>query len=152
MRPPRLQLPSFLCPRLRPTTYPPFLSPIPPAFTPHQSRPKSLKARDLPPKPVIPETEFTEVFLKGSGPGGQKINKTNSAVQLSHLPTGIVVKCQATRSREQNRKIARQILAMKVDEHFNGDNAREKLKESIRGRKKGSGAKKRRRKYRRLAE
>lgn len=66
------------------------------------------------PKPP-PESEIQESYLKGSGPGGQKINKTNSAVQLTHTPTGIVVKCQATRSRTQNRKIARDLLATKLD-------------------------------------
>ncbi|CUS13111.1 unnamed protein product [Tuber aestivum] len=44
-----------------------------------------------------------------------KQNKTSSAVQLKHLPTGIVVKSQATRSRSQNRKIARKILAEKLE-------------------------------------
>ncbi|RPB13290.1 hypothetical protein P167DRAFT_544645 [Morchella conica CCBAS932] len=78
----------------------------------------------MPPRPSVIEDEIVEVFLKGSGPGGQKINKTASAVQLKHLPTGLVVKSQATRSREQNRKIARNILAMKLDERFNGAESR----------------------------
>ncbi|KAI5803115.1 RF-1 domain-containing protein [Geopyxis carbonaria] len=77
---------------------------------------KKPRAPPLPPRPTPPPAhEFTEAFLKGSGPGGQKINKTNSAVQLKHKPSGIVVKCQATRSREQNRKIARRILAERLD-------------------------------------
>ena len=50
-----------------------------------------------------------------SGPGGQKINKTSSAVQLIHAPTGVVVKCQETRSRSQNRVIARNLLANKLE-------------------------------------
>ena len=50
----------------------------------------------------------------GSGPGGQSINKTNNNVQLLHKPTGIQVKCQETRSLQQNRKIARKILLEKV--------------------------------------
>ncbi|ODQ79322.1 hypothetical protein BABINDRAFT_161732 [Babjeviella inositovora NRRL Y-12698] len=78
------------------------------------------KANKLPPRPKItPETELVlkEVFLKGgSGAGGQKINKTNSKVQLTHLPTGLVVTNQATRSRDQNRKIARMILAQKLQD------------------------------------
>ncbi|CCH46912.1 Peptide chain release factor 1 [Wickerhamomyces ciferrii] len=69
----------------------------------------------LPPRPTIDESEFTEVFIKGGGPGGQKINKTNSKVQLKHIEYGIVVDCQETRSREQNRKIAREKLALEVD-------------------------------------
>jgi protein subunit release factor B len=52
--------------------------------------------------------------ISGSGPGGQSINKTNNNVQLLHKPTGVQVKCQETRSLEQNRKIARKILLEKV--------------------------------------
>lgn len=51
----------------------------------------------------------------GSGPGGQAINKTSSSVSLIHLPTGLRVQAQPTRSREQNRKAARRILAEKLD-------------------------------------
>lgn len=54
-------------------------------------------------------------LLTGSGPGGQAINKTSSSVSLIHLPTGIRVQAQPTRSREQNRKAARRILAEKLD-------------------------------------
>ena len=54
------------------------------------------------------------VGIVGSGPGGQSINKTNNNVQLLHKPTGIQVKCQETRSLQQNRKIARKILLEKV--------------------------------------
>uniref|UniRef100_A0A060T9I4 ARAD1D15466p n=1 Tax=Blastobotrys adeninivorans TaxID=409370 RepID=A0A060T9I4_BLAAD len=77
-----------------------------------------LKAHKLPPRPTISEDEIEEVFIKGGGKGGQKINKTNSKVQLRHIPTGIVVSCQYSRSREQNRKRAREILAGKVDEEL----------------------------------
>src|SRR5271163_3520000 len=40
--------------------------------------------KPLPPRPVLPDSELHHAYLKGSGPGGQKINKTNSAVQLTH--------------------------------------------------------------------
>lgn len=84
-----------------------------------------LKANKMPARPKVIESEITEVFLKGgTGPGGQKINKTNSKVQLKHIPTGIVVECQATRSREQNRKKAREILAMKVQHLHDPQNSR----------------------------
>ncbi|KAK9448660.1 RF-1 domain-containing protein [Limtongia smithiae] len=69
----------------------------------------------MPPRPTVPEEEIEEVFIKGGGKGGQKINKTNNKVQLKHIPTGIVMSCQATRSREQNRKIARQHLAEELE-------------------------------------
>jgi len=51
----------------------------------------------------------------GRGPGGQAINKTNSSVSLIHIPTGIRVQSQPTRSRAQNRIIARQILKERLD-------------------------------------
>lgn len=108
--------------------------------------------KPLPPRRVILEEEITEAFLKGSGPGGQKINKTSSAVQIKHLATGIVVKCQATRSREQNRKTARKILAEKLEELEKGDESRTAIKTERARTKKASANKKSRRKYRLLEE
>ncbi|KAK0754584.1 peptide chain release factor class I/class II, partial [Schizothecium vesticola] len=99
-----------------------------------------------------PESEFEESFLKGSGPGGQKINKTSSAVQLKHLPTGIVIKCQATRSREQNRKTARDLLAARLDELYNGEQSRTAIVGTFKKKRADSAAKKSRRKYKRLEE
>ncbi|KAM7206487.1 RF-1 domain containing protein [Naviculisporaceae sp. PSN 640] len=109
---------------------------------------KQMPSRPKPP----PETEIEESFLKGSGPGGQKINKTNSAVQLKHIPTGIVVKCQETRSRDQNRKIARNLLAQKLDILHNGDQSRWAIVGDHKKKKADSAAKKSRRKYKKLAE
>jgi len=96
----------------------------------------------------ILESDIEESFLKGTGPGGQKINKTNSAVQLKHIPSGIVVNCQHTRSRAQNREIARRRLADKLDEIENGDQSRKALRAADRAKKKASKAKKAARKYR----
>ncbi|KAK7749396.1 hypothetical protein SLS62_008140 [Diatrype stigma] len=107
----------------------------------------------MPPRPQPPpESEIEESFLKGSGPGGQKINKTSSAVQLKHKPTGIVVKSQATRSRSQNRTIARQLLAERLDDLARGDASRSAIVGAFRSKKKASAGKKSRRKYRKLAE
>ncbi|KAG6356150.1 hypothetical protein INS49_015537 [Diaporthe citri] len=115
--------------------------------------PDSKGATRYPPRPKPPpEHEFTEVYLKGSGPGGQKINKTNSAVQLRHIPTGIVVKCQDTRSREQNRKLAREHLAEKIDDMLNGDQSRSAVVARLKAKKKSSAAKKSRRKHRDVIE
>ncbi|KAI0459876.1 RF-1 domain-containing protein [Xylaria acuta] len=117
--------------------------------------PPLLKAssKNLPPRPKPPpEEEMEESFLKGSGPGGQKINKTNSAVQLKHLPTGLVVKCQATRSRSQNRNIARQLLADKLDDMARGNESRSSVVGEVKRKKRASSAKKSRRKYRKLDE
>ncbi|KAG5915473.1 hypothetical protein E4U61_004592 [Claviceps capensis] len=110
-------------------------------------------AKSLPPRPKPPpESEIEEAFLKGSGPGGQKINKTSSAVQLKHIPTGIVVKSQATRSRDQNRKIAREILAQKVDDFRNGDQSRAAIVGEIKRKKIENARRKSRRKYRKLEQ
>ncbi|OTA99218.1 hypothetical protein M426DRAFT_325361 [Hypoxylon sp. CI-4A] len=112
-----------------------------------------LKNTNLPPRPKPPpEEEIEEAFLKGSGPGGQKINKTNSAVQLKHIPTGIVVKSQATRSRSQNRVIARQLLADRLDQIARGDQSRSAVVGEFKRKKKASSGKKSRRKYRKLEE
>ncbi|WWC94586.1 hypothetical protein V866_001433 [Kwoniella sp. B9012] len=63
----------------------------------------------------IPEHELDEKFVRGRGPGGQAINKTNSSVSLTHIPTGIRVQAQPTRSREENRKVARKILGERLE-------------------------------------
>jgi protein subunit release factor B len=79
-------------------------------------------------------------------------NKTNSAVQLKHIPTGIVVKSQATRSRDQNRKHARELLAQRVDEFHNGDQSRSAIVGRVKEKKAASASKKSRRKYKKLEE
>ncbi|KAK0512572.1 hypothetical protein JMJ35_004589 [Cladonia borealis] len=109
-------------------------------------------ATQLPRRLTVNEKDIEEAFLKGSGPGGQKINKTSSAVQLKHVPTGIVVKSQATRSRSQNRKIARQNLAEKIEELEKGPESRTALKAEIKRKQKASKSKKARRKYRALQD
>lgn len=106
----------------------------------------------LPPRRSIPEDEIQESFLKGSGPGGQKINKTSSAVQLKHLPTGIVVKCQATRSRAQNRKSARKLLAEKLEQVEMGDQSRTALRAELERRKRRVREKKARKKYGKIGD
>jgi len=78
--------------------------------------------------PELKESDLEESFVRGSGPGGQSINKTNNNVQLLHKPTGIQVKCQETRSLQQNRKIARKILLEKLDHLFNPGLSKEDLK------------------------
>ncbi|KAL4803320.1 RF-1 domain-containing protein [Aspergillus unguis] len=107
-----------------------------------------LLEKPLPPRLKLDDADITLSYLKGTGPGGQKINKTNSAVQLIHKPTGIVVKSQATRSRSQNEKFARQILADKVEQALKGDQSRVALKAERERKKKASKMKKSRRKYR----
>ena len=63
----------------------------------------------------IAETELLEKFVRGSGAGGQKINKTSNCVFLKHLPTGVCIKCQMDRSREMNRFLARRELCDQLE-------------------------------------
>jgi peptide chain release factor len=63
----------------------------------------------------ILEDDLQETFVRSSGPGGQKVNKTSSCVHLVHLPTGLSVKCQKERSQTLNRFLARRLLCDKVE-------------------------------------
>ncbi|HPG29350.1 MAG TPA: peptide chain release factor-like protein [bacterium] len=82
------------------------------------------------------ECDIEESFIKSSGAGGQKINKTSSCVYLLHAPTGINVKCSASRSQSLNRYCARQILLKKIDCLTNGKKSEEKqIIDKIRRRK-----------------
>ena len=59
--------------------------------------------------------DVEERFVRGSGPGGQKINKTSSTVWLQHRPTGVEVRCQAERSQAANRELAWADLCGKLE-------------------------------------
>ncbi len=85
----------------------------------------------------LSELELREQFVLGSGSGGQKINKTSSAVRLTHLPSGLCVKIQVSRSREDNRWLARRALAEKILELRDGEkSARRQAQEKIRRQKR----------------
>jgi peptide chain release factor 2 len=54
--------------------------------------------------------------FRSSGPGGQHVNKTESAVRLTHLPSGLVVTCRAERSQHQNKALCLQKLRERVEQ------------------------------------
>ena len=80
------------------------------------------------------------------------VNKTSIVAQLKHKPSGLVVRCQETRSLQQNRKIARRMLLERIDDLENGKNSRNALKKSAAMKKARSAQKKRNRKYRVVEE
>ena len=57
------------------------------------------------------EEDLDESYILGGGPGGQKTNKTSNVVRLAHEPSGFMVRCGETRSRETNRWVARRMIA-----------------------------------------
>jgi protein subunit release factor B len=62
----------------------------------------------------IKEDDLIEKFILGSGKGGQNLQKTSSCVYIKHIPTGIEVKCQKSRSRDINRYQARKLICEKI--------------------------------------
>jgi protein subunit release factor B len=68
----------------------------------------------------VREQDIEEQFVRSSGAGGQKVNKTSSCVVLHHRPTGIRVKCQQERSQALNRFLARRILLDKIEARLRG--------------------------------
>lgn len=78
--------------------------------------------------PTLNPEDLEEDFVRGSGPGGQAVNKTSNAVILKHKPSGLIVKCHQTRSLARNRELAREILTLKLDQLINGETSVEAQK------------------------
>ncbi len=68
----------------------------------------------------VREADIEESFVRSGGHGGQNVNKTSTCVMLLHRPTGVQVKCQATRQQGLNRFIARRLLLDKIEQKRNG--------------------------------
>ena len=90
----------------------------------------------------IREEDLEERFIRSSGAGGQKVNKTSSCVYLKHLPSGIAVKCMKDRSQSINRFLARRELVAKIERtssHANpGVTKREHIRKQKQKRRKRS--------------
>jgi protein subunit release factor B len=68
----------------------------------------------------VNESDIAESFVRSGGHGGQNVNKTATCVMLLHRPTGLQVKCQATRQQGLNRFLARRLLLDKIEEQKRG--------------------------------
>ncbi len=71
----------------------------------------------------VKETDLEESFVRSGGHGGQNVNKTSTCVMLLHRPSGIQVKCQATRQQTLNRFLARRLLLDKLEARQRGFDA-----------------------------
>ena len=85
----------------------------------------------------VREADIEESFVRSGGHGGQNVNKTSTCVMLLHRPTGVMVKCQATRQQGLNRFLARRLLLDKIEAQRKGREAAERARvEKIRRQKR----------------
>jgi peptide chain release factor 2 len=93
--------------------------------------------------PEIPETDDYELedddirvdTYRASGAGGQHVNKTDSAVRMTHIPTNIVVQCQNERSQMKNRAVAIRMLKARVRQHYKEEEEKKRASTAIEKRK-----------------
>ncbi len=83
----------------------------------------------------VTEADFKENFIRGSGPGGQKRNKTSSGVRLTHAPTGLEVRVTNSRSQGLNRFLARRLILERLQEMQNGSSLQQEKREKLRKQK-----------------
>jgi len=88
----------------------------------------------------VSEEDLQETFVRSSGPGGQKVNKTSTCVFIRHISTGLTVKCQRERLRSVNRFIARRLLLDKIERMQKGviEKERERIEKIKRQKRKRS--------------
>ncbi len=72
----------------------------------------------------VREADLVEHFVRSNGPGGQHVNKTSTAVYLKHLPTGVEVKAQTSRSQGLNRYYARKQLCDTLEARLLGEKSK----------------------------
>lgn len=105
-----------------------------PQFAVSQAKQQALMARMA--ELGVTEGEFEEQFVRSSGPGGQHLNKTSSAVKVRHIPTGLEAGCSKERSQSLNRFLARRELLEKIAGSRGLPTAAEKEQSRIRKQKK----------------
>lgn len=106
--------------------------PLPPRVVEQQDTIPPQRDASVPKKAqriVLHDDEVTIKAVTGWGKGGQAVNRTKNAIQMTHLPTGIVVKCHDTRSTISNTSKARKMLIAKLDARINGDLSKRAVKE-----------------------
>ncbi|MCK9229644.1 MAG: peptide chain release factor-like protein [Syntrophales bacterium] len=108
-------------------------------FTVTEAKEQELKKRMA--KLGVCEDDLRETFVRSSGPGGQKVNKTSSCVHLLHIPTGLAVKCRRERSQALNRFFARRLLMDRIERMRDGivSAERQRIEKMRRQKRKRSG-------------
>ncbi|CAI4227769.1 unnamed protein product [Auanema sp. JU1783] len=101
--------------------------------------------------PEVKKDDCEQKYISGWGPGGQKVNTAQNAVQLRHIPTGLVVKVHESRLLPKNIDIAFERMKFILDRHFNGDNCYEEQFKKLQKAKEQK-AKKQRAKNRQMKE